>query len=1125
MRTFSYIAPLFFIIWSLMALFLYDNWQDKESGHLSGDNAVLETMYHASIEMYRQSSSLLFLEITGHPEVIDTFAQGVSSEGVVQDQMRDRLYHLLYRTYQQLKSKGILLFHFHTADVHSFLRFHIPEKYGDSLSEIRPALRIANAEKRNVTGFELGRVKSGFRNVYPIFQGKIHLGSVEFSISFDKIYEAISRLDTSRQYSLILNRQAIFSVLDKKWQSSYPPSAIHSNFVIDRVFNTSFTSQPVPDNITQINSILRHNKQVHLSMNEGKIFTQRVSTDSDDWAVSFVPISDILNKKVGYFISYNKDPFLGILRQDFILHLLSATLLLIIFFWYSWKLIQSRLILQKEKRHLTTITDTIGDGLYVMNAQGLITQINPTFTELLGYEAYEVVGKIGHYIFHAHGGKQEHIPLHQCPIYKVTRSGQSYNGEQFFRHKNGQLIVVEVTSKPFSRKGKWRGSVSAFRDITERKQLEDELRHSETRFRDMSEVSNDWMWEVDSQAHYTYVSSGIIKILGYEPQEILGKTPFDLMPAEEAKRLQAIFTKIMAEKNTFRALENVNYHRSGHLVNLSISGIPILSKDGELLGYRGTDKDITKRKEFEQQLQEAKIVAESANQAKSEFLANMSHEIRTPMNGVIGMTNLLLDSPLNEEQYGRTITIKQSAESLLDIINDILDFSKIEAGKLNLESLKFDLGALIENFAESVSFRTNEKQLEFICPVNPVLHRWYRGDPGRIRQILTNLVGNAIKFTEKGEVSVRYKANKENNYSIILCFSISDTGIGLSEEQRQKLFKRFTQADASTTRHFGGSGLGLTISKQLVEMMGGQIGVDSELGKGTNFWFTIKLEKVDEQATPLDTSDLQQQKILVLDNDSSRQVLDEQLNAWQVEHSLVASGSAALQTLYDAAAENKPYTIALINRQMPDMGGLQLGKLMREDKRLTSTRQILISAQGRRGDAKKMQQAGFAGYLSKPIKQSILHKVLSQVSGSRNHVKQIFSRHADSEIRLYQASILLVEDNPTNQLVAKGILKKFGLKIDLVDNGEKALNRLSQSSYNLVFMDCQMPVMDGYEATREIRNLDSRVKDHDVTVVAMTANAMQGDREKCLAAGMDDYISKPIDPGKVGQILEKWLSE
>ncbi len=524
----------------------------------------------------------------------------------------------------------------------------------------------------------------------------------------------------------------------------------------------------------------------------------------------------------------------------------------------------------------------------------------------------------------------------------------------------------------------------------------------------------------DVRGNITFTNDRFIETSGYSRDELLGWNHRILKSGYHDTNFYREMYRTIAGSGVWHG-EICNRAKGGHIYWLDSTIVPFKGTDGKPQSYIAIRTDITqrkraelaleksktqleldiaKRKQAELALQEAKEAAEAANRAKSEFLANMSHEIRTPMNGVIGMTCLLLDNALDDEQHKRALTIKHSAESLLGIINDILDFSKIEAGKFDLELLDFDLGVLMDDFAATLAFRAEEKGLKLICPVNPVPNRRYRGDPGRICQILNNLVGNALKFTKQGEVAVRCEATAKKNGRTLLRFTVTDTGIGMNAEQQERLFERFTQADGSTTRQYGGSGLGLSISKQLVEMMGGDLGVESTPGEGSTFSFILDLVNAEVQPPPHRSANQQQEKAPAVDDNAA-------------------------------------------NRQ----------------------------------------------------------------------------------VQQFNARVLVVEDNVTNQAVARGMLEKFGIHVNVTANGREAIYALEQFPYDLVFMDCQMPVLDGYEAARQIRDPRSKVRDHAIPVIAMTANVMQGDQDECVAAGMDGHVAKPVDPDKLHQALEQWLPD
>ena len=676
--------------------------------------------------------------------------------------------------------------------------------------------------------------------------------------------------------------------------------------------------------------------------------------------------------------------------------------------------------------------------------------------------------------------------------------------------------------------------ILAQRATAAQQRVERALRQNEERFRLVAEAASDAIVIADPGGNIVSWNPAAEQMFGHRTMEVIER-PFEmLMPLRYREKHQVAVKRLQAggvPRVIDRMVELHGLRKDGTEFPLELSLASWKTAEGPFFG--AIMRDITRRKKMEDDLRAASAAAQESARLKSQFLANMSHEIRTPMNGVVGMINLLLDTPLTPEQINLAGTVRTSADSLLHIINDILDFSKIEAGLLTFEALPFDLREPVESCLGIIAEKAHGKGLELAYLIEENVPTQLIGDPTRLHQILVNLIGNAVKFTARGEVVLNVSRESEGNRRVRLRFSVRDTGIGVSAESKKNLFQPFKQADNSTTRKFGGTGLGLAISRQLVHLMGGEIQVDSELGHGSTFWFTAEFPLQDPTPKVVaPRANLAGLRALVVDdNETNREILRRQLASWQIQVTSVASGAEALATLRKAAASGAPFHLGILDMMMPDLDGLGLAKALRAEPGFNELKLIMLTSMGHKLSRVELDQARIGACLIKPVRQSQLYETLASVmAGKVSEISQAPSAVASPRPTQIAADLpirlLLAEDNLVNQNVARMQLAKFGYHVDIVANGKEAVAAGKSGNYDVILMDCQMPEMDGYEASSQLRGWERERRDRGevftpLHIIAMTANAMQGDREICFAAGMDDYITKPVRQTELAAALAR----
>ncbi len=773
------------------------------------------------------------------------------------------------------------------------------------------------------------------------------------------------------------------------------------------------------------------------------------------------------------------------------------------------------------------IIEAAAEAIITVDMRGVVRTANPAALHMFGYDAAEVVGQSLYRFL-----RSPLAPEDEALIRGFLEPGAPPGTptEITGRRRDGTELPIELAVSEVSL-GHRRIFTVFVRDLTQRRHAEARLRASESLKGAILEAALDGIITLDHRGTILEFNPGAERIFGCSRETILGQSltdrliPKRLRPCHPCDLAQYLGSALGLEIGRRTEITALRADGTEFPVEVAVSQIKL----GRSPLFTAYIRDVTQRRLGEKELRLARDQAEEASRAKSEFLATMSHEIRTPMNAVLGTLSLLLETPLSDEQRSFAETANESGKALLTIINDILDFSKIEAGRLELEQVDFDVVQVVEGIAELLAPRAHAKHIEIATLVAPEVPRRLRADAGRLRQVLLNLTGNAIKFTRKGGVSVSVAVESRCEEGVRLRFEVSDTGIGIPQAAQSRLFEKFSQSDPSHSRRYGGTGLGLAISQRLVEAMGGMVGFSSMASQGSNFWFTIScghaVKGCPEAAEP--SISLQGVRVLIVeDNPVSRRIHEQQLRGWGVDVASVANGTAALAALSDAAAEGEPFATAIIDQWLPDMSGEQLGAAILARPQLGATRLVLTVTMGTPSVTARVRKLGFHASLTKPVRLSSLYRWLCVTNGLAD-AAELGIRDDDTTVATPTARprrsgrILLVEDSHVNQVVATAMLKKVGYQVDAVGNGLEAVEAVRTLPYDVVLMDLAMPEMDGFEATAEIRRLPG--PQSRIPIIAMTANALPGDRERCLAQDMSDYITKPIDCNRLLAGMEQWI--
>ncbi len=778
--------------------------------------------------------------------------------------------------------------------------------------------------------------------------------------------------------------------------------------------------------------------------------------------------------------------------------------------------------IRDSQAFFSSLVDNLPVQILRKDLDGRFTYASQSFCELLGKSTKEILDKTDFDFY-----SPELAEKYREDDIRVARTGELFEDVERYE-KDGQTRFVQVMKSPVrNASGNVVGVQAVFWDVTHRKQAEAELEQERYLLRALLDNLPHNIYFKDSASRFIRINRAMADYFALKnPDEAIGRTDFDYFREEHAREARADEERLMESGQPLIDREEMETWPDGTDTWVSTTKLPLYDQDGRIIGTFGISRDITEQKQAAQAMQQAKEAAESANRAKSDFLANMSHEIRTPLNAIIGMTELVLDSNLNDSQREYLRMVIESGDALLSLINDILDFSKIEAGKLDFDHAPFDLHESLGDTMKSLAYRAHTKGLELACRIHPDVPVVLLGDMGRVRQIVINLVGNAIKFTDQGEVVLDVRLREKSQDMAQLHFSVSDTGIGIPCDKLDSVFQAFEQADSSTTRRFGGTGLGLAISSRLVEYMGGDIWVESDFGSGSTFhftsWFDLPAPGQVEPMHPRPIVVSGTRVLVVDDNETNRRILEEMLLNWGMVPVTVSDVPSALGALREAFLAGEMFPLVLTDANMPDHDGFTLAERVKQDSELSSTVIMMLTSGDRPGDISRCNELSVAAYLLKPVKQSELFDAIVMALGVTAAEDEYRGDRRVSDEQIPPLRILLAEDSLVNQKLAVGLLERHGHAVVVANHGREVLGALESDRFDLILMDVQMPEMDGLETTEIIRARERETDSH-VPIVAMTAHAMQGDRQRCLKAGMDDYIAKPIRAKQIFQTIANVL--